>query len=373
MIRSSLTTRPARSAFTLVELLVTITIISILASLILGVAAVAGETAREARTKQLITRLHTLLMDHYDSFRNRRVELRQTSIRAPGRGENPGRPLADARLAGMRELLMMELPDRWSDVRGGAIGANANDTPNNVLQTFTAGNFPAQYLTQRPPMSNVYWRRYLSLLSSTYKNTVTGNRNTVGDLWQNQGAECLYMIVTLACGDGEARSQFNQNDIGDTDGDGAFEFIDGWGRPIEFLRWAPGYYSPAQLSPGRMNDIHATAVARGANPDEANQAVVDAIAADHDPFDLFRMVQYNLKNADEGDVFGFRLLPLVCSGGRDEELGMQMAPAFVNTALNPFYDDVDSSANGKQRLGDKLSDAITDNITNHLIEYEKRR
>ena len=48
---------------TLVELLVAMAIISILAALLVGVAATAGATAREARTKSLVARLHTLLAD----------------------------------------------------------------------------------------------------------------------------------------------------------------------------------------------------------------------------------------------------------------------------------------------------------------------
>ncbi len=54
MIVKPLTTRTPHRAFTLVELLVTITIISILASLILGVAAMAGETARKRVPSSLL-------------------------------------------------------------------------------------------------------------------------------------------------------------------------------------------------------------------------------------------------------------------------------------------------------------------------------
>ena len=46
-----------------------------LAALVLGVAAVAGETAREQHSKHVVQRLHTLLMDHYNTFKNRRVRL----------------------------------------------------------------------------------------------------------------------------------------------------------------------------------------------------------------------------------------------------------------------------------------------------------
>ena len=69
---------------------------------------------------------------------------------------------------------------------------------------------------------------------------------------KNQSAECLYMIVINACGDGEAKTLFSESTIGDTDGDGAPEFLDGWGHPISFLRWAPGFVSDIQLN---VNDL----------------------------------------------------------------------------------------------------------------------
>ncbi len=189
------------------------------------------------------------------------------------------------------------------------------------------------------------------------------------------------MIVTLACGDGEARSQFNQNDIGDTDGDGAPEFVDGWGKPIEFLRWAPGYYSPAQYSASRFNDLIAGALQKNIPADQMPKAVTDAIASDRDPFDVFRTISYSESDAAldgnnrlDDAPWSFRLLPLICSGGRDEELGMLMAPAFnYAVPFNPYITGLGSSATSYQQLGDRTDDTITDNITNHLIEYEKRR
>ena len=51
-----------RRAFTLVELLVTITIISILAGMILGALHAARNSAREAATKATIAKLNTIIM-----------------------------------------------------------------------------------------------------------------------------------------------------------------------------------------------------------------------------------------------------------------------------------------------------------------------
>ena len=42
-------------------------------------------------------------------------------------------------------------------------------------------------------------------------------------------------------GDKNALDFFMPDEIGDMDEDGMKEILDGWGTPIEFLRWAPGY------------------------------------------------------------------------------------------------------------------------------------
>src|SRR5438046_3713851 len=59
---------------------------------------------------------------------------------------------------------------------------------------------------------------------------------------QNQGSECLYLILsTMRDGDKSALDYFDATEIGDTDNDGMKEILDGWGTPIEFIRWPAGY------------------------------------------------------------------------------------------------------------------------------------
>src|SRR6476660_9885958 len=78
--RSTLNTQPFRRGVTLIELMIVMLIISILAALVLGVAAVAMETARQAQSRHIVERLHTLMTEHYDSYKTRRVKLQQTVI-----------------------------------------------------------------------------------------------------------------------------------------------------------------------------------------------------------------------------------------------------------------------------------------------------
>ena len=51
-------------------------IITILASLILGVAALAAQTAKENGTRHTVERLHTLLTEFYGTFKTRRVKVK---------------------------------------------------------------------------------------------------------------------------------------------------------------------------------------------------------------------------------------------------------------------------------------------------------
>ena len=228
--------------------------------------------------------------------------------KAPNSASSRGQALAEARLYAMREMMLMEVPDRWSDVILRDVGAD-DDTALPLAANLAMAPF---YLNARTALANVYLRRYDGLVNRT--NSITGKPNTASDIKRNQGAECLYMFITLACGDGEARSLFKEADIGDTDGDGAPEFLDGWGHPINFLRWAPGFDSQIQLNANNLGD-----------PVSTNTTWTTAAAKDHDPFDLFRR-----------DPLAFRLVPLIYSPGRDESSGLVSDTNFVTWRSTAF-------------------------------------
>lgn len=312
--RSALRPLPfARRGVTLVELLITITIIAILGSAILGVASVAMNTAREARTRNLVARLHSLLAEHYDTYKVRRVKLRpllkqDIENRFVNNSRVRGEALAQARLYAMRELMLMEVPDRWSDVAFDQVGNPARLMP--------------LYYAERTGLSTLYARQYERLRNTT--NTISGQTNTPAEIAANQGAECLYLVIMNACGDGEARGQFGESDIGDTDGDGAPEFLDSWGRPIDFLRWAPGFVSDAQLNVYNWGaDGSQLQSVANQNPSPWSSAA----DLDHDPFDIFRR-----------DRLAFRLQPLIYSAGNDGRYGIERNDAtqvWYTSALGP--------------------------------------
>ena len=230
-----------RRGFTLVELLITVSIIGIMASMVLFALFSAQEQAREQKTRALIAKLNNIVLARYDSYRTRRVPIHSQADQYVDSNTdgiwNPGeqlirdwngndvwddRPSAKDRLDVLRDLMRMEMPDRWSDVYDGA--ATPFDDPAN----------PPGRKVARPALSRAYFQKY---------QQVTGGTGPPADV-QNQGAECLYMIVMEAIAqEGDAREVFRPDDVADTDGDGFPEFVDAWGQPIRFLRWAPGFTS----------------------------------------------------------------------------------------------------------------------------------
>jgi hypothetical protein len=342
--------------------MVAIAIMGILASLLLGAAAVASEVARNARSKSLIARLHTLLIERYDGYRNQRIELRSdwaTNATIPITGINfaplsPPQREAAARLVGLREMMKFEMPDRWSDILG-------MEVPSTPVVISPAALPAPLFLSTSPSLRNTYLRTYNQLVASGA---------TQEQILENESAECLYLIIMNATGDGEARGMFKPNDIGDTDEDGAPEFVDGWGKPISFLRWAPGFDSDAQLSMASL--LRQQAKTNG------DALVAQAILDDHDPFDLFR-----LDNPTAAVLRGWRLLPLIVSGGGDEEIGVRTYSGKNYVAsLNPYIDLFTNA--GYQGLGEATdtpddfardieAELAGDDITNHNVGELSRK
>jgi hypothetical protein len=282
--------------------LIAISIMGLMAAAALFALASAQESARETKTRGTIAKLHGLLMDRWESYHTRRLPIQLPP--QPSKAD-------EARLRALRELLRLEMPDRWSDI-----------TDNPTVLPF------------RPALTDAYRRRYFALQQERGSGFPTA---------QFQGAECLYLIVTLAAADESGGiEQFRASEIGDTDGDGMPEFLDGWGRPISYLRWAPGFVAP-------LSDL------QSGDPNK-----------DPDPFDPRRL-----------DKQAFALFPLVYSAGPDGRFGIKSDGAdssgqnlsYARNQNNPYVQLPDG------RIGvpvDEDSGTVggtdhVDNLHNHLL------
>jgi prepilin-type N-terminal cleavage/methylation domain-containing protein len=222
---------PRRAGFTLIELLTVITILAILGAISIGVMGNAAGRGKADTSRNIVGMLSTAILEQYENYE----DLAAAQVRTA------------TSVVDLRKRMREEMPDSWADV------APSTNVPS---ASYAASRAYAAYKASGNP-------------SSTYG-----------------GAECLYMIITQSGWFPDFLSNVPSKFIGDIDKDGAFEFWDGWGRPISFIRWAPG------AMPANRRDA----------------------ARYHDPLD-----PYNT------DSTAFALVPLVFSPGKDESLNDPMS------------------------------------------------
>jgi len=234
-----------RRAFTLIELLVVATIIAILAGAAVVAIGHALESTKIAKTCALIAKLNAIVMQRWESYRFRRVptEMPQLVMRPTDRKVIPTPPSAAAqvRCDAVRDLMRVEMPERWQDI---ATGPNAIPIYFNPLtrQPYidASGKGAATATVPSNSLNSAYFAFFKSMVS---------NPNFTANEFNHQGAKCLYLLVTMGGDDPDVLENFSQDEIADVDGSGSKCFIDAWGNPIEFLRWAPGYMSRLQPNP----------------------------------------------------------------------------------------------------------------------------
>ncbi|MDX1965395.1 MAG: prepilin-type N-terminal cleavage/methylation domain-containing protein [Pirellulales bacterium] len=297
----------ARRGLTLVELLVVVVILGMIASMVLVGLSGTQNNAREAKTRGTIAKLHTLIMEKYDSYMSRRVPISIPPQTQP-------RQAALLRLNALRDLMRLEMPERHADYL----------QPTNIFTTL-------------PSVT----RAYISRANPSKSHS---------EFTRFESAECLYMIVAYGLGEADGLSQFGETEIGDFDGDGMKEFLDAWGRPISFLRWAPRFDSAVQF-PNR--DVENSV---------RNQQFLDK---HHDPYDLLRV-----------DEHAYALYPLIYSGGADQGYDIEVKNVPFQYRDPYFTDNGRGTRNqngttNKTLAGDTDPGGVEenwhDNITNHEL------
>jgi prepilin-type N-terminal cleavage/methylation domain-containing protein len=333
---SPLATRHSYLGFTLIELLVTIAIISILAGISLGAVHYARHAAAEAKTKATIAKLNALVMQRYESYITRRVPIDTT-------GMNP-RNAAKFRYLALLDLMRMEMPERTYDIYNGPLNGSSG--------------LP---WTARPALNQMYLQKYNNSQS----------QNPPGPVDNCRSAKYLYMWVSMTYP--EAMEQFSQNEIADLNGDGWPVFVDGWGMPIMFLRWAPGFSSGVGLNPNWFNSNLSQP-----RVDVSEIQTGDPIN-DHDPFDSRRI----FPGSTTLPCY-YRLIPLIYSAGPDKKYGINIVhstsgdgyfygidlSSLLLNDLNPYTIPTGGQAGTPSAEDDGTINTHFDNIHNHRIEQQ---
>ncbi|MFM8494859.1 MAG: prepilin-type N-terminal cleavage/methylation domain-containing protein [Planctomycetia bacterium] len=264
------------SGITLVELLVTLVVLSILASLSLSGMLVARARAKEARSVSTIRKLSEVVLPYYEQYETRRPVLSAADTTALLASPSGRANYATAKQIALRRLMALELPERILDVGVGPGGAVSTTWAGPV------GGVPVT-LDETPPVT----RRY--------RNLITADMSRISG-WD--GGELLHLIITRGpAADPDIISHFRDDEIADRDGDGLLEFIDGWGRGINFKRWPTGFASPMQPVDGTSRNI-------------------DGLVSPN----------------------GHRLVPLIYSAGNDGEFAIEEMPGLTYGSVGLAYD-----------------------------------
>ncbi|MCA9036311.1 MAG: type II secretion system protein [Planctomycetaceae bacterium] len=272
-----------RGAYTLIELLMVVAVVSILIAL--SVMAMQGVTtqAQVEATKVTVAKINRLMeqrMLAFDrAFKGSRRQgyilgtlgLLKTNASAKfdyfvsHPDEVPPEIVALARKAAFR----FEFPQRMVELTVGGGDADSDGIPDvifNLLQNAARKNLndgdPARGLTPNPSPTALQiadevrmylWPKHLQ--HEVAVNTVTGGVTagaSVDGLHSTESAELLYFFLiesgTFGASPVDADS-FKSSEIADTDGDGLMEFVDGWGQPLRYYRWPTRLVDPDAPNP----------------------------------------------------------------------------------------------------------------------------
>jgi prepilin-type N-terminal cleavage/methylation domain-containing protein len=333
-------TRNCTQGFTLVELLVVISIIGTLAGMLTIAYRGAQQESFTQKTRTTIQKISNVLTDCVEEYSQEPLGWNMyrgypsfPAVNRVGSGIPPtagldgfasnvstrGDRVEQSFLLAIRDRLRFEMPDhkddiKWYDGRANVAGGTGSDPDFFIrrhLETYaspivTGLAVPAGPLVARiqPSSRAIRLLRKLSVLQGGYFVPVPGWEDS------NANAELLYLIVEDANYDGSSAMEvFGASEIGDTDSDGLKEFIDAWGRPIAWLRWPAGFSGVVQSHPDPLDPL----LVRGSG------ASMRLSIGDE---------SYDRMGRDPGRNTGFESgplgVPLVVSAGIDGQFGIRL-------------------------------------------------
>lgn len=247
-----------RPSFTLVELLIAISIIGIMTGMIMFALLGAQNDARVARTRGTIQKLSDIVLQQWEEYRYKpvdvRINLSSTQVMHP-------RERARVRMMILRDNMRMEMPDRITDLlyhpsQYTVVYQEGGNQQVGRLDRALPPRFGLLYESLRSTISSLraqghpQWATLtlvdLNTLPPVYAGgSAVGRYSSQNDgQWYNavQNSELLYLLISSSQYAGSSALEFfRPSEVADTDGDGLLEFVDAWGAPISWIRWPAGY------------------------------------------------------------------------------------------------------------------------------------
>jgi prepilin-type N-terminal cleavage/methylation domain-containing protein len=271
--------RACRSGFTMIELMIVVSIIASLMALSIVVMSGFIAQAEEEATSATIQKINRLLEQRQESFERSFVGARRTSyvnatlglLADPDSNGDRSDGVFGVRdevvsLLAKKAAARFEFPQRMVELINGTGDSDSNgklDGDNNgngladsveaaiarpvALQQLAAAGNSAPTTGQVDTAVNANWGRHTAVTESS---------------------ELLYYTLVVAPGFGSSTvdaDRFTQQEVQDTDGDGLPEFVDAWNKPLRFYRWPtrlmdsnpPFPFQPVLANPNEGTDVKA--------------------------------------------------------------------------------------------------------------------
>ncbi|OYP32175.1 type II secretion system protein [Rhodopirellula sp. MGV] len=365
-----------RSGFTLVELLVVITVMVTLGGMLTYALASAETDARVKRTEADVVTIGQVLQRHVNDVALSKMNLvygAPSSVTAnatgPGSPATANYPLSRAAavpfilfesaekarliLAARRDMLRMVLPECQADLLYppaslqfrtraeppiGSSGASVQYHPNvaqlrapnqwnqmrTLLGLLSADTIDTRWRTSNPgfnPASDPKVDAIQLAGNATFEALLRQKTDGTAMTWtrEHESAECLYLILaTTELFNGKAIDQIPSSRIVDTDGDQVPEIVDAWGQPYVFIR------QPISLETPVIKNFNSTAAAT-----EQYRIDPDPLGLLNSDFRYLASVRDATLSVPDSAYQPIYLPPVVISSGIDKEFGIRTS--FVDT------------------------------------------